>query len=312
MANNITVDDTGLSTPGLIIAAVNNQGGALDAVALGANAGVLAINSSGSILLTATDPTTPSALDFDGDGGVNITAAQYLTVDQNLTLSNPYSSGSWTVSATAAYLNANASIQLQNNATISFTVSSTSGINQNYPQGLDLSQTNPALTILSAGGLTVATGAFISSSSNIVVNTVPYIGPVGPGLYGAAPYSVTIATDNGPLQITPTTLVTPAEWVAANQVVYTAGQTLNIGVNNNATGGNFALADANVPFGGFNSIVIPNTSNTILMNVSTASVPTTLFSNNGTVAASGAQSNLTITGVGTVTGNLEVNGTGTL
>ena len=101
------------------------------------------------------------------------------------------------------------------------------------------------MSIPSSGGLTVANGASVSGNS--VCKHAVYQSPLGPGLYGAAPYSITIAVGpSGTLVITPSTSVTPAEWVAANQVVYTTGQTLNIGINNAANGGHFTIDTPNI------------------------------------------------------------------
>ena len=62
---------------------------------------------------------------------------------------------------------------------------------------MDLSLTNPLLTIPSAGGLTVASGASVNSSAGgmliSLANTVPYASPLTQGLYGTTAYSVMIA-----------------------------------------------------------------------------------------------------------------------
>ena len=73
-------------------------------------------------------------LDGSGTFAVAISANNTFTIDTKAILDNSTSAGNWTVSATAAYLNANASINLFYGAGIAFTVSASGGISQAHPQ----------------------------------------------------------------------------------------------------------------------------------------------------------------------------------
>ena len=139
-AGGITIDDANVSLPGLAITA-----GVGGASSLNANGGTLNINataSANSSLLITSPGQAGTTLNLDGNS-VAFNANGTFTVDKNMLVGNTTSSGNWTVSATAAFVNSGASINLANGAGISFTVSSASGITQAYPQGLDLRQPIP-------------------------------------------------------------------------------------------------------------------------------------------------------------------------
>ena len=218
----ITIDDNGgsvFSSTGLAIYATCFSEIGMGYAFIKSFGSPLVINatasSTSSLFLTGLSGST---LFLDGDNGsgtvgVQLAANNQIVVDQDIAVANNLSSGNWTVSAPAVFVNAGGAFAVGNGGSLAFTVSTTSGISQVYPSGLDLSATSPSLTAPSAGGVTVGSGASVSSNST-TVNSVSYGNSFGQGVYGVSPYLVTIATGNGPLPITPVTSITPAEWVA--------------------------------------------------------------------------------------------------
>ena len=315
-ADGLSIDDNGgnvFATTGLTITTepfiTSNLKG-------GSGTITISTGAQSNLLFTPMPPfnAAHSVLTLDAAGGVMLDVGNAMTIQSGLTVENTTSSSNWTVTANGVYIYSVAAIDLRNGATIAFNVNTLGLIEPAYPQQLDLSLTNPTLNIPAVpSGISIGQEGGISGQ-NVTINGQSQGSFLGSGQYGVASYSVTIAGGNGPLTITPTTNVTPAEWVAAEQVAYGTGsnpQTLNIGANNAASGGNFTVASANLPSGGFSSIVILGTTSGITMNVSVPTIQTNSLENNGVIAPSGGQTNLTITSVGTTTGNLQVSGSGT-
>lgn len=183
---------------------------------------------------------------------------------------------------------------------INFNASATGKTVQTYPTNLDLSITNPTLFIPSTGAspLTITAGGLVQTNGTINLNGSSLGKVINTGSYGSPTYSVTITGGPlGSLTITPTTAVTPAEWIAAVQVQYAGGQTLTVGANNAASGGNFTVAAANVPGGGFTNLGLPASvaakfttsltfSGTGMINGTIANSGVLVFSGNVTLANS--------------------------
>ena len=108
--NGITIDDTGMVTPGLTITANDENGDFIQAIIHSGSSGTLSISSSTNLLLTATNTANITYLNLDGDGGVSLSANQQVTVDTNVWAENSYSHGNWVVSAPTVALNDGATL----------------------------------------------------------------------------------------------------------------------------------------------------------------------------------------------------------
>jgi hypothetical protein len=309
--NSVTIDDQGMATGGLTVSVPNGVSG-------------LIVAANGSLAISATNGSA-AALSFNGSGSmltldatttVGLTSSGQMTFGEDISVLNVTNSSAWTVTAPTVQVASGAAINLLAGTGLAFNVGGGGQITTAYPQNLDLSITNAGLNIPATGGgsgLVVASGASVSNNGSLSINDLSYNSPVTAGSYGASNYAITITVGSGTLTIGQNTPVTPAEWVAAEQVFYNSGdQTLNIGSNNAASGGSFTLGSNNLASGGFSSIVIPSTTNGVTMNVPVASVSTDNLTNNGTIVLSGGSTSLTFTSSGTVTSNLGLSGIGSI
>ncbi|HEY9793326.1 MAG TPA: hypothetical protein V6D22_23195, partial [Candidatus Obscuribacterales bacterium] len=283
---------------------------------LTANGGNIGGNSAATVpLLVSSGGAGGLTLFVDathtsGQGGtVNVcdTVSELVTVSGGTFASNALTLGSGSTFLVAGPVSAGSDINFNGTASTSIT--------SVFPTDLDLSATTAALFIPGTTGslLTILSGASVSTSTGtIFTNGQSQPGSnLGPGSYGTPNYSVSITVgSSGTLTITPTTPVTPAEWIAAIQVQNTATQTLNIGSDNAASGGSFTITSANVPAGGFTNVVITNNSSAVTANIAVPILQTGRLINDGIVQPSGAQTSITISSVGATTGNLQVGGTG--
>lgn len=274
-------------------------------VAADANATLPLLVTSGANGLTALVQATQS---FDGSiaGTVNIADQS----SETLTILG-VTAASKTFEITARDMVVAGLISYGTNA-IFHTFGSTASITSMLPEDLDLSKSSATYFIPAANdfALIVNTGASIKSNSgSISINGKTQTGPtLGPGKYEAlAPYSITISGgSSGSLVITPSTPVTPAQWVAAIQVQNNKTQALTIGLDNSAVSGDLTIGLSNSPAAGFSKVLIPGAVTAYLTSPGLQAKSIII---NGTLDA-GAQAALVLSNSGTGSANLEIGGTG--
>ena len=103
--NGVTIDDSGMSTPGLTITTFAGSTAEIYSSNNGGTQGLLVIRSSDELFLTSTNESTGATLLLDGDVGVNLTASNQITIDQKVSVGNNESGGRWIVTSPSVQMN---------------------------------------------------------------------------------------------------------------------------------------------------------------------------------------------------------------